>query len=59
METEIKIITIEKLGRTIENMKKTFAPIEITKEIINTKVSPAQPSNQNIGDIWFVESERN
>ncbi|KAI4445177.1 hypothetical protein C823_007684 [Eubacterium plexicaudatum ASF492] len=59
METEIKIITIEKLGRTIENMKKTFAPIEIAKEIIDTKVSPVQPSNQNIGDIWFVESERN
>lgn len=59
MEAEIKIITFEKLGRTIEHMKRTFAPIEVTKEIIDTKVSIEQPTDQNIGDIWFVESERN
>ncbi len=59
MEAEIKIITFEKLGRTIENMKRTFAPIEVSKEIINTKVSIEQPTDQNIGDLWFIESERN
>lgn len=59
METEIKITTFEKLGRTIENIKRTFAPIEVSKEIINTKVSIEQPTDQNIGDLWFIESERN
>lgn len=59
METEIKIITFKTLERAIGNMKKTFAPIGVTKEIIDTKVSSEQPTNQNIGDIWFVENERN
>lgn len=58
MENEIKIITFKTLERAIGNMKKTFASIEVTKEIIDTKVSSEQPTDQNIGDIWFVENER-
>lgn len=59
MEFENKIITVKNLERTIDNMKKIFAPINIAEEVIDTKVSIEQPTDQNIGDIWFVENERN
>lgn len=58
-KTKITIITLDNLNKTIKNMQKTFAPINITNEIIDTKVSAEQPTDQNIGDIWFVEQERN
>lgn len=58
-KTEITIITLENLNKTLQNLQKTFAPIGITKDVINTKVSQEQPTHQNIGDLWFVENERN
>ncbi len=59
METEIKVVTFKNLRKTIENIQNTFAPKNIENKIVDTKVSKEQPPDQSIGDIWFVEQERN
>lgn len=58
-EIENTVITLKNLERTINNMQKVFAPIGVKNKIINTTVSKEEPVNQTVGDIWFVESERN
>ena len=58
-EAEITIVTFKNLDRVIKNMQKTFAQKSIEKDVIKTEVSIEQPINQTIGDIWFVEEERN
>ena len=59
METDIKIVTFKNLSRMIERMEDTFASKSIEAEMINTKVSKEIPTNQTVGDLWFVETERN
>jgi hypothetical protein len=56
MATTIKIITFKNLDKTVKNMYRTFAPISIEEKIVNTEISPTQPENQDIGDIWFIEN---
>lgn len=59
MKTEVKILTFGKLSKVIENMQETFAPKSIENDVINTEVSTNQPENQTVGDLWFIEQERN
>ena len=59
METKIKVVTFNNLSKAIENIEKIYATKNIENKIVDTKVSKEQPSDQSIGDIWFVEQERN
>lgn len=59
VEEENKIITFKNLNRAINNIQNTFASKEVETKIIDTKVSTEKPTNQTVGDLWFVESERN
>lgn len=58
-ETELTIITLNNLDRAIKKMERIFAPISIEDEAINAVISKEQPENQSVGDLWFVETERN
>lgn len=58
-ETEITIVTFNNLEKVMKNMQKTFAPKSVEDDVIKTEISKEQPSNQSVGDLWFVESERN
>lgn len=59
MRTEVKILTFDKLNRVVENMQSTFASKSLEDDVIKTEVSKTQPIDQTIGDIWFIEQERN
>lgn len=61
METQInqaKIITFANLNRAVQNTYKIFALKSTAQKAVNAEVSPSQPENQDIGDIWFIETER-
>ena len=57
MEKYIKF-TLTKLQKIIDECKKNFASKDIEEKVINVKISNEIPNDQNIGDIWFIESDR-
>ena len=59
METQVKIITFNNLRRAVKNIHEVFALKDDAQKAVNAEVSPIQPENQDIGDIWFIETERN
>ncbi|KAI4438998.1 hypothetical protein [Schaedlerella arabinosiphila] len=57
MEKYIKF-TLTKLQKIIDECKKNFASKDIEEKVTNVKISNEIPNDQNIGDIWFIESDR-
>lgn len=53
-----KFLSLPKLFKFLDKCYETFAKKEIENRITNTEISAVRPLDQNIGDIWFVETQR-
>ncbi len=53
-----KFLSLPKLAVFLDRCNELFARKTIENRITNSEISTARPESQEIGDIWFVETER-
>lgn len=53
-----KFLSLPKLSKFLDECRKIFAKKEVENRVTNVAVSTNKPTNQEIGDVWFIETER-